>query len=194
MARNIKPTVYFFCEWKTEEKYFIQLSRILNNTSFKIKTFDLEWGKKILDNPDKIRKLIINTLKHDKNSLTTQKVFVIFDLDIFDTIKLQNTQSILKDFELIVSNMTFEYWILSHFEKYDLSGWKDKYLWKLSKHLPNLSNEKFTWRTDYDWLSNEKIEIAIKHVKEVNSLSSWNLKNRDPYSEVYKIIEFLNNN
>ena len=43
MVRKIKPVIYIFCEWKTEEKYFQKLKRILRNTSSQIKAFDLEW-------------------------------------------------------------------------------------------------------------------------------------------------------
>lgn len=92
---------------------------------------------------------------------------------------------------MIYNNECFEYWILSHFKKYDLSWWKKKYLDKIRKFLPNLSNSKFTWRKDFDWLDKERINTAIKNVKEVDNNSSWNVKDIDPYSDVYKIIEFL---
>lgn len=48
-----------------------------------------------------------------------------------------------------------------------------------------------TWNEDYDWLENiELVKTAIKNVKEVNK-DYWNLKERDPYSNAYKIIDFL---
>lgn len=43
VSKKQKPIIYIFCEWKTEKKYFIQLSRILHN-DFKIITDDLKWG------------------------------------------------------------------------------------------------------------------------------------------------------
>jgi len=193
MVRKIKPVIYIFCEWKTEEKYFQKLKRILRNTSSQIKTFDLEWWTKIKDHPKRVQRFIKSKLKHEKIAWLTQKVFIVFDLDIFNPSQLQNTQNILKDFDLIVSNETFEYWILSHFEEYDLPKWKIKYLNKIKKYLPNLGNDKFTWANDFNWLNMNNIKTAIKNAKEVNNTSSWNLKNRDPYSNVYEIIEFLEN-
>jgi hypothetical protein len=189
-----KPIIYIFCEWKTEKKYFTQLSRILANP-FKVISVDLEWWTKIMDHPEKIIKKIKGHIKHDKTLWLTQKIFIVFDLDIFiDKSKLQNTHKILKDYELIYNNECFEYWILSHFKKYDLWKWKKKYLDEIRNHLPNLpewKDYKMVWNEDFDWLDNtEQVKKAIKHVKEVNQ-NYWNLKDRDPYSNVYEIIEFL---
>jgi hypothetical protein len=197
MVRKIKkqkPIIYIFCEWKTEKKYFTQLSRILNN-NFKVISVDLEWWTKIMDHPEQIKRKIEWKLEHDKTEWLIQKVFIVFDLDIFiDRIKLQNAQNILKDYELIYNNECFEYWILSHFKKYDLWKWKKKYLDEIRKFLPKLplwKDYKMVWDEDFGWLENiEKVNIAIKNVKEVNK-SYWNLKDIDPYSNVYEIIEFL---
>ncbi len=194
MIRKIKPIIYIFCEWETEKKYFTQLSRILNH-NFKIITEDLKWWTELMEHPEKIKRKIIWKLKHGKTTLLTQKVFIIFDLDIFiEKTKLQNVQNILKDYELIYNNECFEYWILSHFEKYDLWKWKKKYLEQIRNYLPNLpewKDYKMTWDEDFNWLTKEKLNNAIKNVKDVNNLSSWNFKDRDPYSNVYEIIEFL---
>lgn len=192
--KKLKPIIYIFCEWKTEEKYFTKLSRILDN-NFKIITNDLEWGTIIMDYPERVKRKIVWKIKHDKTAWLTQKVFIVFDLDIFiDKTKFQNTQNILKDYELIYNNECFEYWILSHFRKYDLWKWKNKYLDEIKKFLPNLPewrDYKMTWNEDYDWLENiGQVRSAIKNVKEIN-IDYWNFKDRDPYSDVYKIIEFL---
>lgn len=191
-----KPIVYIFCEWLTEKKYFIQLSRILDN-SFKVISVDLKWWTKIMDHPEQVLRKIKGDIKHDKTAWLTQKVFIVFDLDIFvDKSKLQNTQNVLKDYELIYNNECFEYWVLSHFKKYDLWKWKKKYLDEIRKFLPNLpewKDYKMTWDEDYNWLENtEKVQTAITNVKEVNK-DYWNFKDRDPYSDVYKIIDFLRN-
>jgi len=76
-----------------------------------------------MEHPEKVKSKIIGTLKHNnpKLKLLKPKVFIVFDLDIFiDKSKLQNTQNVLRDYELIYNNECFEYWILSHFKKYDL--------------------------------------------------------------------------
>lgn len=68
MARILKkqkPIIYIFCEWKTEEKYFTQLSRILDN-NFKIITDDLKWGTLVLEHPERVKNKIKWKIKHDK--------------------------------------------------------------------------------------------------------------------------------
>lgn len=115
-----------------------------------------------------------------------------FDLDIFSKEEIDNLYNWIDDsITLIPTNMCFEYWILSHFEKYNLWKGKSKYLWKIKNHLPDLVNDKFTWSKDFEWLNKEYINVAIQNAKDINSLSNWNLKDRDPYSNVYEIIEFL---
>ncbi len=191
---------YIFCEWKTEESYFNQLSRILNIRWVTVKTIDLEWWTKIMNNPELIKKKIISTVKHNNPKLKwlVPKIFIVFDLDIFiDKVKLDNTLNILKDYKLIVSNETFEYWILSHFKKYNLWKWKYNYLIELKSFLPWLPNMpdlktyKMTWRNNFEWMTSDNIKNAIKNINEINKLSKWNLKDRDPYSNVNEIIDFL---
>ncbi len=191
--------IYIFCEWKTEEKYFKQLSRIVNKKWIIVKPIDLEWWTILMEHPETIKRKIINTLKQDNPKIKWLKpeVFIVFDLDIFiDKSKLQNTQNVLRNYKLIYNNECFEYWILSHFQKYDLWNWKKEYLNKIRKHLLNLpqwKDYKMTWDEDYDWLENtEKVEKAIEHTKIVNKYSEWkNMKDRDPYSNMYEIIEYL---
>jgi hypothetical protein len=189
---RIAKMVYIFCEWETEEKYFKKLNSIFR-TGIKTKIIDLKWWTEIQKHPEAIKRLIKWRLAHDNPHLwwIQVEVFVVFDLDIFSATEINNTIRELKDYNVMVTNEVFEYWILSHFEKYNLPWWKNKYLWKIKSYI-SIKNDKFTWNTDYQWLKKENIELAIQHVKDVN-VSHWNLKSRDPYSEVYKIIEFLEN-
>lgn len=192
--------LYIFCEWKTEVSYFKKIRSIYRIPGLKIEPVDLGWWTKLMDHPEWIKKKIQNTLKRDNPKLgwIVPKVFIVFDLDIFtDKAKLDNTLIVLRDYNPVPSNMIFEYWILSHFQQYNLSNWKDYYLKELKTHLswlpnmPDLKSHKMTdW--DFEWLDRSKIEVAITNVRAVN-VGHWNLKDRDPYSEVYKIIEFLKN-
>ncbi len=191
-------SIYIFCEWKTEVSYFEKIKKIYRKTGLIIKPVDLEGWTKIMDHPEWITRKIQNTLRSNNPRLGWFKpeVFIVFDLDIFtDKSKLDHTLTILSEYNPTPTNMTFEYWILSHFQKYDLSGWKDQYLQKLKPYLlclpdmPDLRSYKMTeW--DFEWLNSSNIELAIINVKAVN-INTWNLKDRDPYSEVYKVIEFL---
>ncbi len=134
-----------------------------------------------MDHPEKIRSKIEWKIKHDKTSWLTQKVFVVFDLDIFiDKLKLQNVQNILKDYELIYNNECFEYWILAHFKEYDLWKWKKKYLDEIRKAIPTLpagKDYKMIWNEDFDWLTENKVKLATQNVKKINKLS-WHLKDK----------------
>jgi len=187
---RVAKMIYIFCEWETEEKYFKKLNSIFR-TGIKTKIIDLKWWTEIQKHPEAIKRLIKWKLAHDNPHLwwIQVEVFIVFDLDIFSAKEIDNTIWELKDYNVIVNNEVFEYWILSHFEKYDLPWWKNKYLWKIKNHI-SIKNDKFTWNTDYQWLKKENIELAIQYVKDVN-VNHWNLKSRNPYSELYKIIEFL---
>ncbi len=177
VSKKQKPIIYIFCEWKTEKKYFIQLSRILHN-GFKIITDDLKWGTLILEHPEKVKSKIEWRIKHDKTYWVVQQVFVVFDLDIFiDRTKLQTAQNVLRDYELIYNNECFEYWILSHFKEYKVWKWKEKYLDEIRKFLPKLpewKEYKMTWNEDYIWLENiEQVKNAMTRVKNIN-VNHWN--------------------
>lgn len=193
IMKKIKPIIYIFCEWRTEERYFKKMSKLFNS-SFNVIPYDLKWWYSIVNKPEKIKRIIEWKVKHNKIPWVVQKVFIVFDLDIFNKTQLQNTQNILKNYHLIYNNETFEYWILSHFKKYNLWNWKEKYLNEIRNYLPNLwewQGYKMTKNEDYNWLENlEKVYFAIQNVKSVNS-EYWNFKDRNPYSNIYEIIEYL---
>jgi len=200
MYRNVKTIIYIFCEWTTEENYFKKIKQIFR-VPIKINIVDLKGWTKIKDNPEWVKRKILKTLKRDNPKIwwLEPKVFIIFDLDIFENWwQLDNTINFLKEFNVIVNNEIFEYWILSHFETYDLWSWKSIYFSKIKFYLEKLGfklkSNKFTWSTDYNWLNKNYIKIAVDNVKEVNEKSNWNLKSRDPYSNMYKIIKYLETN
>lgn len=196
-SRKLK-FIYIFCEWYTEEYYFTHIKTLYRNNPVLIKWIRnlKRWGE--FKNIRKLNETIISRVKKDKIKWikVEQWIYAVFDLDIFTKKEVDDLYNWIDErITLIPSNMTFEYWILSHFQKYSLWKWKSKYFWLIKKHLDKigfkLKNTKFTWNNDFNWLENiEQIKSAVENVKKVNS-SHWNLKSRDPYSEVYKIIEFL---
>lgn len=192
-------SIYIFCEWFTEEYYFKFLKTLYRSTPVKInsiRNFKRWWEFK---NVRKLNKKIIDEVRKDEKGLKwftiDKRIYAIFDLDIFSKEEIDNLYNwIDSSIILIPSNMTFEYWILSHFQRYDLWNWKKEYLPKIIEHLKSinfkLEREKFTWDNDFKWINKENIELAVKNVKEIN-IDYWNLIDRDPYSEIYKVIEFL---
>lgn len=194
MLRELKPIVYIFCEWTTEYKYFHKVNQLYRETSVLIK--EIKNLKKWWDfkNVRKLNSIILDKLK--KNQIkwikVLNKIYAVFDLDIFTKNEINNLYKYInKNIILIPSNQTFEYWILSHFEKYNLTLGKNNYIKIIkNKYIKNLTNDKFTWKNDFNWLNKENIWLAVKNVKSINK-KSWDIKDRDPYSEVYKIIEFL---
>jgi hypothetical protein len=190
----LHPIVYIFFEWECEEKYFEKVKLIYKNPHLKIKTINLErWW--VVKNTRKLNRKIIETLSKDKVHWfkIEQKAFVVFDIDIYNKSEIDNLYSeIDRRIYLIPSNWTFEYWILSHFKKYSISSWKNKYLIEIKKFFTP-QNDKFTWKRDFDFLNEDNICLAIKNVEDINT-SFWkiHLKDKDPYSEVIKIFDLVN--
>lgn len=193
-------SIYIFCEWFSEEYYFKFLKTLYRNTPVKINSIRnlKRWWE--FKNVRKLNKKIINEVKKEEKKLkwftVEKRIYAVFDLDIFSKKEIDELYNWIDEkIILIPTNMCFEYWILSHFQKYNLWKWKKEYFKKIDEYLKKinfkLENNKFTWENDFKWLNKEYIEIAIKNIKEINNLSTWNLKNRDPYSNVYEIIEFI---
>lgn len=193
-------TVYIFCEWCTEEKYFTRIKTLYRKTPVNIRKIInvRRWHE--FKNIRKLNEKIFTEIKKDKITwINPEKwIYAIFDLDIFTKKEIDDLYAwIDTSITIIPSNWTFEYWILSHFQEYNKKNKKNEYIIKIKEHLAKIpftiSNDKFTNQNDFNWLENkEQIDFAIQNVKKINSTTSGNVKDRDPYSDVYKIIEFLN--
>lgn len=120
MARNRKGKkekrkIFILVEGETEQKYFDFLRQKLRLSNVKIKTVVLEnSGQTWIE---KAKRLIQNDPSFKRDSTT--EVLVVFDKDEFTNDELKRMWCKADDeaFEIGFSNMTFEVWLLAHFEE-----------------------------------------------------------------------------
>lgn len=132
--RPSKKMVYIFVEGVTEKTYFDALRQKLRLTSVKMEILKLDnagcnWVEKSLNqmrnNPN---------YKRDSNT----EVFVVFDKDQLKKAQFDAILSLAKinDISIIFSNISFELWLLAHFEPITTANYSlRKTIEKLSQHL-----------------------------------------------------------
>lgn len=108
---------------------------------------------------------------------------------------LQKAQG--KKIEVIISIPCFEYWLLLHFEyvsrPFRAAQGSDcnEVIKVLKKNLPNYEKDAHFFREDYSKLK-EKQAIAINNAKKrVQACQHDELENRNPYTEMHLLIEYL---
>jgi hypothetical protein len=114
-GKKEKRKIFILVEGETEQKYFDFLRQKLRLSNVKIKTV-------VLDNSgvnwiEKAKRLTQND-GHFRRDKTTE-IFVVFDKDEFSTDELNRMFKRAEEetFEIGFSNLTFEVWLLAHFEK-----------------------------------------------------------------------------
>jgi len=199
--------IFIFSEWETENCYFNQLKWF-----FKLQILYIWWNKwqiprKNKDDIKKFKKSIYNTIK-DKIGFsetdiknTDLQIFYLLDIDWFN--KNSYTQEeidfIKSNFEeenikVFFSNKDFELWILLHLSDYKREDWE--YIKKIKDII---KKEYKKWNCNIDFfkeLIENNLQDAIKRWKEledyqIKSQGISNLKNMNPYTEVYKIFDDL---
>ncbi|WP_326516176.1 RloB family protein [Ligilactobacillus murinus] len=113
-GRKEKRKVYILVEGETEQKYFDFLRQKLRLSNVKIRTL-------ILNNSgrtwiDKAKRLLQNDPKLSRDKQTD--VFVVFDKDeiTVEELKAMFSKAIKEKFTIGFSNITFEVWLVAHFE------------------------------------------------------------------------------
>ena len=193
--------VFLFFEWDTEKCYFSQIKNIFNLRNLKVK--DILWqvsGKNLWWIKSKQKKIYEN-IEFNKNDLksTKSKIFYLLDIDWnnkhsysqneIDFIKTNLEDSYIKVF---FSNKDFELWILLHFEEYKKEDWK--YIDEITKII---KKEYKKWNCNIDFfrkIIKENLKIARENWKKLEKYQkskSLNLKDKNPYTEVYKIFDEL---
>lgn len=194
-SRKLKPKYWILCEWKTECSYF-----------WNVKNLSILWVK--LDIKEiwqlsgvnkwklkEIMKKVDYTNADLKN--TKSKVFVVLDIDGYDreSYSQENISFIKNTLEndnvmVLFSNKDFELWILLHFELFNKAS--GGYLKEIRKY--NKSYKK--WGDKVNWVFFQDIikrllDNAIKNAKSLGMSynGSDDLKDRIPYTEIYKIFE-----
>lgn len=132
--RPSKKMVYIFVEGVTEKTYFDALRQKLRLTSVKMEILKLDnagcnWVEKSLNQ-------MRNNPNYRRDSNT--EVFVVFDKDQLKKAQFENMLSLAKinDISIIFSNISFELWLLAHFEPITTANYSlRKTIEKLSQHL-----------------------------------------------------------
>ena len=133
--------------------------------------------------------------KHEgKDFFDSDELYCVFDCDSHSDETLLNAKRFSEDnnINLIFSNPSFEYWILSHFEKITSVCDNSQIISKLKKYLGDYE------KNDCDIFKKikDKIDVAISNVKNVNaSKEDFEIFSRssNPFSNVFEFIEYLKN-
>ncbi|MCM1985533.1 RloB family protein [Methanococcoides seepicolus] len=180
--------MWIFCEGeKTEIHYFEHMRSDLRINKLKIKV-------KSSDDQDALSviKYALDVLKHSRDYVPGDLIFCVFDRDENSSKELSQAKKLAsaEDIQIIFSNPCFEFWILSHFERYerplDNKLLKRKLVQFLGQYQKNDSQiyEK----------TKDRIDIAMKYSEEVVSLhesSGVDIISRDsnPSTLVHQLIE-----
>ena len=193
---------FIFCEWKTEKCYF-EAFQELKKWNIKIKSFDF-WKiwttKKKLD---ACKEDIYKKIKHNKFGYgieqlekTKSKIFVLLDTDWIFWYTKQEIDKIKNYFkkddliEILFSNQDFEIFILLHLEYF---SWTSKNYIKLIKKYHknyekgcNYKLREIHKNIIEKWLWN--LKENIKKLEKTHKDTNY-IKEKVPFSEIYKIIE-----
>lgn len=188
--------VILFCEGPTEKYYFDYFAEILNKKKYndmRVVTESangdaqhvLNFANEFMANED-------NQLKYGRYDQ-----YLVFDCDAPSTI--QKVIQDAKEYELLISNLFFETWLLMHFEDLEPSAKlkKKKTFEQLSIHLSS-PYEKANSGIIREILHNGNIESAIDNAKlleksyaDANLKIDSDIKKMNPYSSVYRFVEML---
>lgn len=188
--------VILFCEGPTEKYYFDYFADILNSKKYN----DMRVVTESADgNAQQVLNFAQNYMANEDNQLKYggYDQYLVFDCDAPSTI--QRVIQDAKEYELLVSNLFFETWLLMHFE--DLEPTSNLKKRKTFEHLSNhLSSpyKKANRGIIRQILQNGNIESAIENAKQLecfyedaNLKVESDIKKMNPYSSVYRFVETL---
>lgn len=196
-TRKRKDCILIITEGYTEKIYFKQYNRNLksNKISITVKTPDND------TDPHKIVEYAVNEINRSFDKKIFTKIFCVFDTDVIaknknnknnyaNAIKLASKYKI----DLITSFPCFELWFLLHFSHYNRPGKECNLIIKeLKKIIPSYPENKNKYeleKINFCDTYSGKLNLAIEHAKKLE------LKNDSggdyPHTEIYKIIEALN--
>lgn len=186
--RAKKRVLLVLCEGtKTEKVYFTALAKKYRDTSIQLKFVD----NNKTDPVNLVKKAKEKYREYDLNREDGDICYVVFDKDANTCEKindaLKNTSKGKEEVKLIFSNPSFEMWYLLHFEYTTSCSNAQEMITKLSKHISNYSKTK-----DYFKMLEPHTDTAIKNAKKLEDYySDTKYCEKNPYTEVYKILENL---
>jgi len=182
---------------KTEPIYFNSYKRHLRERRIHIEGIEVNASKTKVQAPDKLLEYTYDIAKdYDLDFKNGDTIWCVFDYDDFDK-KIQSSiyKKKYKDINIIVSTRCFELWYILHF------GYSASYIYStpvLEKQLDQKLKEKYDKSKCYfkkllplqaAAIENAK-KLEVEHKKNGINL---NTKDANPYTGVYKLVEYLNN-
>lgn len=184
---QIKRLIYIFTEGHTEKNYFKLLRKKYNASMYvtvKVKPTGLQ-GMTLL-----------NYAKNSISNLSTQAkkdieaVYIIFDKDDLSVKNVENTilNAQKDDIKIGYSNICFELWLLSHFEKLTSFIDKKKLYQKLESYLQCDQYEE-KHKDDYDLMCHfeDNISNALINCKAFPELNQISV-GTNPYTNMGNVI------
>ncbi len=167
--KRINPTLWIFCEGKTEEAYINFLKQEYRIPSLQINPY--------LSGSNVTSKKIVN-YKKGKPTDKKDKTYLMYDSDVEST--LERLQKI-ENCTLILSNPCIELWFLLHCKNQTANI--------TCKNLKKDLNNRFDYKKG---VLNSKLKTKLSRKKMEAIKRAENLKQgENPSSEIYKLIKHL---
>jgi len=184
--------IIIFCEGKTEKYYFDYFAEIIKKNKYT----DVEV---VLETANGNAQTVLNfandflTIEDNGRKFSTYGKYLAFDCD--DPPDIQSVVLASRDYDLLISNYLFETWLLMHFEEVDSKLTKRQIYRHLSEHLNSIYSKGHRGKTR-EIIQNGEVEKAIDNAEALElkygaqgKVSSINIKEMNPYTSVYKLIE-----
>lgn len=181
-----------FCEGKTEKCYFDYFAKIMKKNKYT----DIEV---VLETANGNAQTVLNYanmfLSDERNNrkFHTYGQYLAFDCDA--PINIQSVILAARKYELLISNYLFETWLLMHFEDVREKISRKEIYRRLSTHLKG-TYAKGDQGKIREIVKNGRIEKAIdiarcldKQYENEGKNVFINIKDMNPYTSVYKLIE-----
>ena len=207
---TIKPylgKVLIFCEGSTEYNYFLQFKRIFERIGNKYNTVDIEM-ENATGNARRVLDYANSYLNEDENKpkYISYTKYLAFDCDAPVNIQDVICEALGSEnnFELLVSNLLFETWLIMHFQELD-DSLRKRETYEIMREYLNIdiydNREKAKEGNVRKIVGNgESIASAIQNsielenkYREAGLVLSNNIIKMNPYSSMHKIMESISN-
>ena len=196
--------MWWYC---TEICYFNQVKSVFKKQNLKVlwNLWQISWidFDKIANKKESIFNKIKDKINFTERDIKSTKSIICYLLDVDwnnrDSYIQDNINFIKNNFEnenikVFFSNKDFELWILLHFEEYKKEDWK--YIERIEKETGK-KYDKWSCNCNIDFFKKiieKRLERAIenwKNLEDYQKERNLNLKDKNPYTEVYKIFKEL---
>jgi len=190
--------IIIFCEGMTEKRYFDYFTAIINKNKFTDIHVEIE---SVNGNSQTVLNFAENYLAIASNNqkYVNYNKYLVFDCDDPPNIQqvILDMQASSNNYNLLVSNLLFEVWLLMHFEIIDRPLTKRHIYERLQIHLKK-EYKKAETGTIREIIQNGNIDNAIQYAEILNekyksegkSISS-NILEMNSYTNVHELVQQL---